>query len=277
MDHLSKQQLVLLAILISFVTSMATGIVTVSLMDQTPRSVTQTINRVVEKTIETVVPETSSNAAAVVSKETVVVKADDLVVESVDKNSKSLTRIYKVVQDSSDAKPIFAGLGLMTSEGLMADSSVIQKEKDQFGGVVPESYYTILPDGSKVDILPISRKGTDKLVFFEKKGDDGKSAGTNFGLPKVSFGKSEKLKLGQSVVQIGGSENSVATGIIALLKKNDSGKVIEIVTDIRKSDRAIGMILTNLSGEIVGFLSSDMPDGSFLPSDVLLELISAKE
>jgi len=278
MDHLSRQQLILLAILISFVTSMATGIVTVSLMDQTPRSVTQTINRVVEKTIETVVPERTNNAAAVVTKETVVVKSDDLVVESVEKNLKSLVKIYKIGQDLSNGKPIFSSIGIMTDEGIMAERFIIEKEKDQFGVIIPETYEAILPDGTKVALLPIAEKGGDKLVFFEKKGDDGKPAGINFGLPKISFGQADKLKLGQSVVQIGGSENnSVATGIVALLKKGDKDKVLEIVTDIRKSDRILGTILTNLSGEVVGFLTADMPDGSFLPAEILIDWIIKKE
>ena len=56
MENLNKQQLVLLTILVSFVTSIATGITTVSLLDHTAPSINQTINRVVEKTIETVIP-----------------------------------------------------------------------------------------------------------------------------------------------------------------------------------------------------------------------------
>ena len=52
MEHLTKHQLILLALLVSFVTSLATGIFTVSLMSQVPKGVTQTINQVVEKTIQ---------------------------------------------------------------------------------------------------------------------------------------------------------------------------------------------------------------------------------
>lgn len=53
---LNKSQLILLAILLSFVTSIATGITTVTLMDQAPSSVTVPINRIIRETVEKVVP-----------------------------------------------------------------------------------------------------------------------------------------------------------------------------------------------------------------------------
>ena len=53
---LNKPQLILLAILLSFITSIATGIVTVTLMQQAPASITVPINRVVRETVEKIVP-----------------------------------------------------------------------------------------------------------------------------------------------------------------------------------------------------------------------------
>jgi len=54
--ELNKQQLILLAILLSFITSIATGIVTVTLMQRAPTSVTVPINRIVRQTVEKIVP-----------------------------------------------------------------------------------------------------------------------------------------------------------------------------------------------------------------------------
>lgn len=51
---LDKKQYILLILLITFVVSIATGIVTVSLMNQAPKSVPQTINNVIQRTIEKV-------------------------------------------------------------------------------------------------------------------------------------------------------------------------------------------------------------------------------
>ena len=51
MNDMTKHQLVLLVLLVSFVTALVTGIVTVTLINQAPPPITQTIQRVVEKTI----------------------------------------------------------------------------------------------------------------------------------------------------------------------------------------------------------------------------------
>ena len=51
---LDKKQLILLTLLITFVVSIATGIVTISLMNQAPKAIPQTINNVIQRTIEKV-------------------------------------------------------------------------------------------------------------------------------------------------------------------------------------------------------------------------------
>ena len=63
-QELNKSQLILLAILLSFITSIATGIVTVTLMQQAPSSVTVPINRIIKQTVEKIVPSTANNTQA---------------------------------------------------------------------------------------------------------------------------------------------------------------------------------------------------------------------
>jgi len=57
---LNKSQLILLAILLSFITSIATGITTVTLLEKAPQSVTVPINRIVRQTVEKIAPDESS-------------------------------------------------------------------------------------------------------------------------------------------------------------------------------------------------------------------------
>lgn len=63
MKELNKSQLILLAILLSFVTSIATGITTVTLMQQAPSSVTVPITRIVRETVNKVDPSSPSAPA----------------------------------------------------------------------------------------------------------------------------------------------------------------------------------------------------------------------
>lgn len=66
---LNKSQLILLAILLSFVISIATGITTVTLMEQAPSSITIPITRVVRETVEKVAPESVTIPAEALSPE----------------------------------------------------------------------------------------------------------------------------------------------------------------------------------------------------------------
>ena len=60
---LNKPQLIMLALLLSFVTSIATGITTVTLMQQAPASVTVPINRIVKETVEKIVPGSTAGSS----------------------------------------------------------------------------------------------------------------------------------------------------------------------------------------------------------------------
>lgn len=68
-------------------TSIATGITTVALLEQAPKSVTQTINRVIQQTVENVVTgETEIK--------TIVIKEEDLIVDAISLATPSIVSVY---------------------------------------------------------------------------------------------------------------------------------------------------------------------------------------
>lgn len=282
MEKLTKQQIVLVTLLVSFVTSIATGIVTVALMDQAPAGVTQTINRVVERTIEKVVtePAKNSNAAAVVTRETIVVKEDDKIVESVDKNKNSVVRIYSDTSNAGEvAGNTFIGLGtLVSKEGLIVTGDVFA---DQSGR------YVVTLDNNKfykVKILP--HKGTGQLYFIKIVQDEKNPVA----FTPVSFSDSDSLKLGQTVIAWGGLvQNSVSTGIISSLSESDivpakdattttaHKQVVAMNTNINPADSISGGPLLNLYGEVVGIrVSANISSQyNYLPSNLLKAEVTA--
>ena len=287
MEGLNKQQLILLALLVSFVTSVATGIVTVSLMDQAPPGVTQTISRVVEKTIDRVVAEPQNQSASVVTRETIVVKADDVVIEAIEKN---LTSVVRIREKTGDGNIRFAGLGLVVSrEGLLAaDLSVAYRKSDSAGNSIAESYQALFPDGR---IFPLNISYSDQsagLIFFQVLLQDKEKGVYRFVMPQFNMGE---LKLGQAVVALSGDEsNAVSTGIISNLVQKAVQKPIDnstttphvvkelvaIKTDIRASELVSGSILLNLRGEVIGFNTGAFGGNrnTFLPIQEVIDALS---
>ena len=275
MEKLTKQQIVLVTLLVSFMTSIATGIVTVALMDQAPAGVTQTINRVVERTIEKVVtePATNNKPEVVVTRETIVVKEDDKIVESVDKNKASIVRIYTETNDES--RRVFVGLGtLVSNDGLIMTGDVFADLSGQYLVTVDNNTFY------EVKVLP---KNINNSLYFLKVIVDEKNPAS---FVPVVFSDSSGLKLGQTVIAWGGiSQNSVSTGIVSSLidveGKSESSasssesttarEIIAINTNINLADSLSGGPLLNLYGEVVGLrISSGIANGyTFLPSNIL--------
>jgi S1-C subfamily serine protease len=276
-EKLTKQQIILVTLLVSFVTSIATGIVTVALMDQAPPGVTQTINRVVERTVERViVPPATNNAAAVVTRETVVVKEDDRIVESVDKNKMSVVRIYTNTNDPQAR--VFVGLGtIMTKEGLIATGDV-------FADI--QGKYLITADGVKFHYVSVLKKPKDNQFYFLKVIQEEKNPVT---FTPVALADSNTLKIGQSIIAWGGEvRNAVSTGIISSLI-DEQGKVevasttsatttntvktqvVGIMTNNNLIDSIPGGPLLNLYGEVVGIRVNANLSGkyTFLPVNIL--------
>jgi hypothetical protein len=239
MEHLTKQQIVLLTLLVGFVTSIASSIVTVSLLDQSAPAVTQTINRVVERTIEKATP--SSN-----TKETIIVKEDQAIVNAIAKAGKGIVRIQQY------GKGVALGIIVSDSGKIIAPTDVLYNA----------DVTAVFDGGNTTALRPLSRDPiTGISVFQAEQGIDQASYRT---YSSAALADTSSLKLGQSVVVVGGLENpAVASTIISSLTKGN-----EMFIALKDSSFDSQAILVNLLGEVLG-IRNGTPDNGFIPSNII--------
>src|SRR3989338_680964 len=209
-EHLTKHQIILLTLLVSFVTSIATGIVTVSLMAVAPVSVTRTINQIVERTVENVVPAVTSapaskaQGAAVVTKETtVVVKDEDLAAASIASAQKAIVRIV------SKNDPT-----MLVARGVVVDmKGVVLSDRGTLESLGTLSFEAILPSGDRVPAVMRMPTGSSTVAVLDL--DVSTSSGK---YSAIKLADQSKLRLGASVIRIGGTgADTVGGGVIAKL------------------------------------------------------------
>lgn len=262
MEDLNKNQIVLLTLLVSFVTSIATGIITVSLLQEAPIEVTRNINRIVEKTIETVTPSTTYVQG---QKEvtTVVVKEEDLIVDSINKNIKSIVRIKE--KDTYLGNVTFYGIGLVvTKDGYVsADRKLI---------IASNLYTGVFSDGKEFTLKAVGQsKDTDFILFKVELPENEK-----YTFVPATFSTSEP-KLGQTIISLGGNtSNTVSVGRINSLDVKESGSgttttkyIASIDTNFSEKDYTLGSPIFNLSGDVIGIKITNLSSSSFTPISVL--------
>jgi len=288
MEDLSKTQIVLLCLLVSFVTSIGTGIISFSLLDTAPETITQTINRVVERTIETVVSldkeDDEHGGVAGVTKEvtTIVMSEEDLIVSTIEQNTQSIVRI---AAHDSKGNEVFYGLGLVMTKkgGLVA----IKNTTDDF-----ISYAALFADGTTYLLSVVKNTQYSDVMLFTietKEAED-------IVFTPVSFGNSDTLKLGQTVISIGGmGHNSVLVGRISGFEYKDVGKnatdvtgessengtenssaeniISSIDTNISLEYAVSGGPLLTISGYVVGLYAASKPN-SFIAVGTIVPEVS---
>jgi hypothetical protein len=236
LEHLTKHQIVLLTLLVSFVTSIATGIVTVSLVNQAPPSVTRTINQIVEHTVERVVPATQGAAAAAgvtqtVTERTVVVKDDDLAAQSIAKVQQSLVRI------------VARGSDMLITRGVVVQGSAALVDREAITTSGARYLEAILADGKRYPATLRSATKGQTLAVVDI------AVGTSTGYTQAPMADVTKVQLGQSVIRIGGAGgDTVSTGVVASLPDTTHKGLIEASV----SSATPGAVLITLFGEVVG-------------------------
>lgn len=302
MEDLTKTQTILLTLFVSFVTSIATGITTVTLMDQAPPTITQTLNRVVERTVEKVI-----QPASVVTKEVkVVVKEEDAVVSAFEKNQSSVVRVMAVPAQEKE-NPTPAGLGVfVSSDGIIAiDKSLIAAGKSyhvllegtEWGShvVIPSEAHPLAYLFLEPLALPeedTKETSQDKL-FDSVKRAVGIKEKTLF--PAVSFGSSQKVKPGQTAVIIGGAAgDTLMTGIISRIaftrmtaattteSGDGAGNTAEIspeylsaiYIDVSVGPKDVSAPLINIDGNVVGIFVLQKEGAYAVPSDLIKQMLA---
>lgn len=246
---LNKPQLILLALLLSFVVSIATSITTVTLMQQAPQSVTVPINRVIQQTVEKI-----QQVEGKTTVQTVVVKEEDLVVDAIEKNQSA---IFTITQETTDdggrtVTETSAGKGLvLNSEGLLVVDGTLVPDK---------GIYYAKNEGGKFKL---------SFVSWNKDG---------FSFVKLSEPLDEKSKLTFTVPVFGDMNKMKAGQKILFLGSNISSFVFDGNKDIKLSVNkgSAGGAVLNLNGEVIGIALSN-ENVSFVSANLILEALKQKE
>jgi hypothetical protein len=253
MEELNKQQLILLALLVSFVTSIATGIVVVALLQGSPNGnpVIQTINKVIERT--------TSNPEKVTDQ--ILVRDIDLVKSVVGKSTGSLVTFFEQTDGVNKEIPV-SGF-LVDDDGMIVTSKNIDMYV-QAGNVVVK-YNNIF---FKVQSLAVT--GEREITFLKitlPVLETDKVLVTKDFFKPLAFASKEKIVLGSSVVgfdSTGGVQ--VATGIISRIKNSsiaDKDGVLKesgtqyLYTNFAMGTSALGGPVTLLNGTVAGIIISE--------------------
>ena len=231
MDHLNKQQIVLLMMFVSFVTAIATAVFTVSLLGQANINAVQTVTQVVEKTIEKVAPATDKGNNTNSNQQNT-----DVAIEKVASiGSGSLALIYngsgtKVARQKEEGNSVstykdydsnrYTGSGIILDNGFVLTTQDVASGNGDFSvvladGNIYEARVMSLPTNSpsvngitvlKLSVPEFRTKAYEDFKSYKSFKDYiktyGKKTITPASLSSGNTNASTVYKLGKSVVMI---------------------------------------------------------------------------
>ncbi len=300
MEDLTKSQLVLLFILISIVVSFSTAIVTATLFQQAPSSVTNTIQRVVEKTV-------GGDSKDADSKETIrIVTEEERVIEVVKNVSPAVVSIIaskdlpiieqcytspfgdnealnqafpefvipQLCKRGTEKKQISAGSGfIVRGDGMIVTNKHVVQDREA-------EYTVVMNDEKKFSAKVLVRDPLEDVALLKIDAKD---------LPHLSMGDSNTLRTGQRVIAIGNAlgefQNTVSLGVISGLSRTlvASGETLRSViqTDAAINPGNSGGPLIDLEGNVIGvntaIAAGAQSVGFALPINVIKKDIASVE
>lgn len=241
-EELSKSQLILLTILVNFVTSVATGILTVSLLDKAPPFVVQTVNRVVEHTIETV-----AQVAPAAVLQAPAPSNQDLVTTALGMDASRIVVIYDAATGTS-TPPVSVATYLSKAR------AVVTAAQD----ILPKEAFIKFPNGTFI-AASLAHKGGDIAIY---------GFADSAVLPKTTSPiliATNDLKLGQTALALG-ADGSASTGIVARISEKGIHTTLP--------DIGAGSAAVDLAGNLIG-IGTGVTPGLLIPTNVITMLLTA--
>lgn len=248
-EELSKAQLLLLTVMVNFIVSIATGILTVSLLDQAPIQVSQGVDRVVERTIQAVAAPTNPIANPIKTLTSVVSPQssptqEDLMTTAVTAAAARTVLIYK---DSTTTPAIAYGTYLPTQKSVA--TAMVEG--------LPKQAIIVFNDGSSLN-ASLSKATTTVAVYgFADAAKLPKA-------PDASLTASSKLKQGQTVIALT-KDSAAITGIIS--KVSASG------IESNLAGVPPGADVVGIDGSVLGI--GGLTPGVLIPADSITALLQA--
>jgi hypothetical protein len=243
MDHVTKQQLILISLLVAIVTAVSTSVATVSLLGDSG-SPQQTIYKVIERSIEKVadIPTVKNIVSNDTKKiETTIITPSDIA----EKKSLSMVRVYEKVGEVKQ----FVALGIAVGNKNAVLASSLQGPHTEGA-----QYIAVTNDNREISAKYEKGDVAGGFTVFTLQYDDKEKNK----VPAMILKSISGMKLGSNVVSLGGKEsgNVISTGIVTELRATDvtaSTTKNILVTDMNLTTGISGLLLFDTSGNLVAF------------------------
>ncbi|MDB5237364.1 MAG: hypothetical protein JWL88_466 [Parcubacteria group bacterium] len=241
-EDLTKTQLLLLTILVNFIISIATGVLVVSMLDQSPAPITQTVQQIVDHTIETISTPIAAPIITTGKPAPAPQTPEQQLTAAIAADGARTVLIYK----GATTSPALAFGVYLPKSRAVATTFTYQ---------LPKEATIMFSDGSTAD-ASLSKNGATVAIYgFSDTATLPQAPAAN-PIPLAS------LKQGQTVIGLT-KDRAAVTGIIS---KVDAASGID--TTLNTVPAGAGVV--DLSGNIIGISAGD---GTVLTADKIMTLL----